>query len=106
MDVFRISYIFILPLLLCYKIFAYILFFICCLNYFVLILNLFILVDGPYQVDPAQEDHPDAHQEDQVHIGQACPGTSGGGSEEPGGGTTCGGTHGGTSGGLVGGSDG
>ena len=30
-------------------------------NYFVLILNLYILVDGPYQADPAQEDHPDAH---------------------------------------------
>ena len=69
-------------------------------------LNLFILIDGPYQADRAQEDHSDAHQEDQVHFGQACPSTSGGSSEEPGGGTTYGGAHGGTSGGLVGGSNG
>jgi len=70
---------------------------ICCKNYLILILNLFNLIDGLHQADTPQEDHRDAHKEDKVHIGQALSCTSGGSSEEHGGGTAYGGAHGGTS---------
>ena len=61
-----------LPLIY-YKIFAYILSFICCKNYLILILNLFNLIDGPHQADTPQAYHYDANKEDKVHACKRVP---------------------------------
>ena len=69
---FQDHIIFILLPLIYYKNFAYILSFICCKNYLILILNVFNLIDGLHQVDSPQAYHCDANKEDEVHAWQSC----------------------------------